>query len=125
VDNANHLVLSNSPSIELAVGNLKLFSEEINRFATEFSSVLTTNTAEISVAVKNIETSTVMLTNLLYDLQTEKGLAGHLIKNADLAASVSQIASNLTITTSNLNRAGLWGILWAHKPPRTNAPATA
>jgi hypothetical protein len=23
-----------------------------------------------------------------------------------------------------LNRLGLWGILWQHKPPRTNAPAS-
>jgi len=125
VDNVNSLVQSNSPAIEMAVSNLKLFSEEINHFATEFSSVLTTNTAEITLAVKNIETSTVMLTNLLHDLETERGLAGRLIKNEDLAASVSQIASNLTITTSNLNRLGLWGILWSHKPPRTNTPATA
>jgi|ERR1041385_2939609 ABC-type transporter Mla subunit MlaD len=125
VDNVNTLVQSNSPSIELAVSNLKLFSEEINRFATEFSSVLTSNTAEITVAVKNIESSTVTLTNLLHDLETQKGLAGRLIKNEDLAASVSQIASNLTITTSNLNRLGLWGILWSHKSPRTNAPPRA
>jgi len=58
-------------------------------------------------------------------LETERGLAGRLIKNEDLAASVSQIASNLSLTTSNLNRLGLWGILWAHKPARTNAPPTA
>jgi len=122
VDNVNSLVESNSPSIEQAVNNLKRFSEDINRFAADFSSVLTTNTAEITVAVKNIESSTVMLTNLLHDLETEKGLAGQLIKSEQLAANVSLIASNLSVTTSNLNRLGLWGILWAHKPPKTNPP---
>jgi hypothetical protein len=29
----------------------------------------------------------------------------------------------LSITTSNLNRLGLWRILWQHKTPATNAPA--
>jgi hypothetical protein len=33
---------------------------------------------------------------------------------------VSRIVDNLSITTSNLNRLGLWGILWQYKPPRTN-----
>jgi hypothetical protein len=28
----------------------------------------------------------------------------------------------LEITASNLNRLGLWGILWSKKPPRTNRP---
>ena len=60
---------------------------------------------------------------LLNDVQAGKGLAGSLLKNEQLASTVSQIANNLSITSSNLNRLGLWGILWQHKPPRTNAPA--
>ena len=56
-------------------------------------------------------------------MQAGKGLAGKLLENEEIAANVSQIVSNLSITTSNLNRLGLWGILWQHKPPRTNAPA--
>jgi hypothetical protein len=31
---------------------------------------------------------------------------------------VLAIAGNLSVTTSNLNRLGLWGILWSHKPPK-------
>jgi len=58
------------------------------------------------------------------DLQAGKGLAGNLLKNDQLAASVQDTAKNLSITSSNLNRLGLWGILWQHKPPRTNAPVT-
>ncbi len=51
------------------------------------------------------------------DVQAGKGLAGSLVKNEQLAADVAQIAYNLSITTSNLNRLGLWGILWKKKVP--------
>jgi len=71
--------------------------------------------------VKNIESSTVVLKTVLDELQAGKGLAGSLLKNEQLAATVSQIANNLSITSSNLNRLGLWSVLWQHKPPRTNA----
>jgi hypothetical protein len=58
---------------------------------------------------------------LLAGIQAGKGLAGTLLKNEQLAANVSRVASNLSVTTSNLNRAGLWGVLWRHKPPKTSA----
>jgi len=82
--------------------------------------LLATNGSEISLAVKNIESSTETLTNLMADLQSGKGLAGTVLQNEQLATNVQTIASNLSITTSNLNRLGLWGILWAHKPAVTN-----
>ena len=33
----------------------------------------------------------------------------------------SHLAELYEVTTSNLNRLGLWGILWQHKPPKTSA----
>src|SRR5262249_53789920 len=96
VDNVNSLVQSNSPSVALAVSNLVLFSKEINEFAASFSSVLTSNTTQISAAVKNIESSTVTLTNLLEDVKQGKGVAGSLIKDETMAANLSQIVSNLS-----------------------------
>jgi hypothetical protein len=71
--------------------------------------------------VKNVESSTATLKKLLDGVQMGKGLAGNLLENEQIAANVSQIISNLSITTSNLNRLGLWGILWQHKSLRTNA----
>jgi hypothetical protein len=58
------------------------------------------------------------------DLQAGKGLAGALLKDEQLSVTVSQIANNLSITSSNLNRLGLWNILWQHKPPKANPPET-
>ena len=54
-----------------------------------------------------------------------KGLAGTVLQNEELATNVVQaIAANLAITTSNLNRVGLWGILWSHKAPATKTTTT-
>ena len=44
------------------------------------------------------------------------------LQNQELATNIQAIAANLSVTTSNLNRSGLWGILWSHKPP--TPPAT-
>ena len=52
------------------------------------------------------------------DVQAGKGLAGELLKDERMATNVSQIAQNLSITTSNLNRLGIWGVFWQHKPPK-------
>jgi hypothetical protein len=39
-----------------------------------------------------------------------------------MAANVADIARNLSITSSNLNRLGLWGILWKRKTPPMEEP---
>jgi hypothetical protein len=44
------------------------------------------------------------------------------LKNQEMANNVSTIASNLAVTTSNLNRLGLWHFIWYHpKPVATNS----
>jgi len=53
-----------------------------------------------------------------------RGLAGKLLENEEIASNVSPIDYNLSITTSNLNHLGLWGILCQHGPPRTSEPAS-
>ena len=125
VDTLDALVSSNSPALAHSGSNLVVFSEQMNQFAGSLSGVLATNRDEINAAVKNIESSTAVLKTVLDDLQAGKGLAGSLLKNEQLASTVLQIANNLSITSSNLNRLGLWGVLWQHKPPRTNAPSPA
>jgi phospholipid/cholesterol/gamma-HCH transport system substrate-binding protein len=125
VDNVNALVESNRPSIAVSVSNLVFFSEQINQAASAVRGLVATNSPEIDAAVKNIESSTATLKNLLDGVQQGKGLAGNLLENEQIATNVSQIVNNLSITTSNLNRLGLWSILRQHKPPGTNTPGPA
>jgi ABC-type transporter Mla subunit MlaD len=124
VDNMNALVESNGPAIDASVSNLHFFSAQLNQSANALGGLLATNSPAIDAAVSNIESSTVILKKLVEGVQQGKGLAGNLLVNEQIAANVSQIVDNLSIATSNLNRLGLWGILWQHKPPRTNAPAS-
>jgi phospholipid/cholesterol/gamma-HCH transport system substrate-binding protein len=122
IDSLNALVATNGPTLSHSATNLAAFSEQMNQFAGGLNELLATNRPSIDVAMKNIESSSELLKSLLHDVQAGKGVAGDLLRNEQMAASVAQIANNLSITSSNLNRLGLWGILWQHKAPRTNAP---
>ena len=121
-DSLNELLETNRPAIRASVSNLLFFTRQINESANALRELVSTNSPEIEAAAKNLESSTATLKNLLEGVQAGKGLAGNLLENEQIAANVSQIVNNLSITTSNLNRLGLWGILWQHKPPRTNEP---
>ena len=116
----NALVATNGTQIHIAVSNVVFFSQDLARLSGEARGIISTNAPEISAAVKNMDDSTEVLKKLMDDLQAGKGLAGTLLQNQQLSTNVQAIAGNLAITTSNLNRRGLWGILWAHEPPSTN-----
>ena len=118
-DNLNGVLATNSPAIRQSASNLVAFSEQLNHFGDGLNGVLATNRQTIQTALGNIEDSADSLKELLHGVQAGQGLAGDLLKNQQLATNVSQIAQNLSITTSNLNRLGLWGILWQHRPPHS------
>jgi len=121
VNDINSLVASNAAQVNLAVSNAVFFSQELTRLAGSANVLLATNGTEISTAVQNVKESTDELKQLMDGLQSGQGLAGTILQNGQLATNVQIIANNLAITTSNLNRLGLWGILWAHKAPATNS----
>lgn len=122
LNDVNALIATNGTQIGQAVSNLVVFSEQLNQLASNADNILTTNGAEITTVVKNIESSTEVLKSLMSDIQSGKGLAGTVLQNQQLATNVQNIADNLAITTSNLNRHGLWGILWSHKPAKDDPP---
>ena len=127
------LISSNALPVSLAVsnfnesvGNLNEFTTQLPPLANSIRSLVASNEAGIHSAVKNLETSTASLTNILGDLQNGRGAAGRLLRDETLATNLSTIAYNLSVTTSNVNQRGLWGIMWKQKvppPPKTNAPA--
>jgi phospholipid/cholesterol/gamma-HCH transport system substrate-binding protein len=121
----NELIATNGSQVSLAISNVVFFSQELLQLAGSAQGILTTNGTEISSAVKNVESSTEVLKSLLNGIQSGKGLAGTVLQNEQLATNVQTIANNLAVTSGNLNRLGLWGILWSHKPASTNTPATS
>jgi ABC-type transporter Mla subunit MlaD len=122
VSSINALVATNTDQVNLAVSNAVLFSQELNRLAGSAQTLLATNGAEAGIAVGNIKAATETLKQLMDDVKSGKGLAGTILQNGQLSTNFQAIASNLSVTTSNLNRLGIWGILWSHKP--STAPAT-
>lgn len=122
VDSLNALVATNGPALSVAGSNLVVFSEEMSHFADGLNGLLSTNSPQIHAAVNNLESSSENLKSLMNGVQAGEGLAGAVLKDKELAASVSRIANNLSITSSNLNRLGVWGILWKHKAPRAPEP---
>jgi phospholipid/cholesterol/gamma-HCH transport system substrate-binding protein len=120
VNNINSLVETNSEQVAFAVSNVVYFSRQINEFAGGLKEVLATNSTELAASLKNIESSTVVLKNVLDEMQSGKGLAGTVLRNDQLATNVNTIVENLSITTSNLNRLGLWHFLWHKEVPVTN-----
>ncbi len=122
VDSLGAVIRTNSPGLALTVSNLSAFSANLERLGTDLNGLLGANTNQINEAIKNVRASSESLKAVMQDLEAGKGLAGKLLQNEQLATNVSQITYNLSVTTSNLNRLGLWGILWRQKPPRSNAP---
>lgn len=118
VEGLNSFVGTNAAAVGIAGSNLVSFSQQLDQFGGGLNQVLATNSPGVNAAVKNIESSTIILKDLLADIQAGKGLAGNLLQNPELSTNLSLIASNLSITSSNLNRLGLWGVLWEHKPPK-------
>jgi phospholipid/cholesterol/gamma-HCH transport system substrate-binding protein len=125
IHDINTLVATNAGQVNLAVSNAVFFSQELTDLSGSARSLLATNGATIGVAMNNVEASTEVLKKLMDDLQAGRGLAGMLLQNQQVATNAQIIAANLAVTTSNLNRVGLWGILWAHKAPATNSAVSS
>jgi phospholipid/cholesterol/gamma-HCH transport system substrate-binding protein len=123
VDDVNSLLASNSPVISVAVSNLAFLSVQLNDVAGGLTNLLATNAPGIDHVVKNVEASSEILKSVLQDVRAGRGTAGALLSDKQTAVNLAEISQNLSITSSNLNRLGLWGILWQHRPPRTNAPS--
>lgn len=124
--NLSAVVTDNSQPIATAVSNLHTFTAQLPALADEINFIVQSNAASLHTTMQNLENSSATVTNLLTDLQNGRGVAGRLLRDETLADSLSDIAYNLSYTTSNLNVRGLWGIMWKQKsppPPRTNAPA--
>lgn len=127
VKDINSIVNTNGAQVGVAVSNTVFFSDEMARLAGSAKDLLATNGANVDRATKDLADTTAIFKQLATDLQSGRGLAGAVLQSPELATNVQDIAANLAVTSSNLNRTGLWGILWSHKPAaaQTNHPANA
>ena len=124
IGDINTIVNTNSAQVGTAVSNAVGFSEQLLQLADSAKVMLATNGYNIETATKNAAEASANIKQVTADLTAGKGLAGTLLQNPEVATNVQNIAANLSVTSSNLNRLGLWGILWSHKPASTNHSET-
>ena len=123
LNNVSLVITTNRSQVAAAVSNAVYFSSQLNHLADTAQDVLATNSVNIATATKNIADASATVKALTADLQAGQGLAGAVLRDPQLATNLQSVAANLAVTSSNLNRLGLWGILWSHKPAATNPPA--
>jgi phospholipid/cholesterol/gamma-HCH transport system substrate-binding protein len=121
VDSFNSLVTSNGAAVSVSVSNLESFSVQLEDFARSAQGILDTNRPEIAATFSNLQVSTSQLTNLLAQVDSGNGLAGEVLRNAQMASNIADLASNLAVASGNLRSNGLWHFLWA---PKESKPAT-
>ena len=117
MDSVDRLLRTNSPAVGMSVSNLASFSQELNNFSGELHALMETNRLQLTSTISNAETATLQINRILADVEQGKGVAGSLLKNAELEQNVSMLASNLSVASSNLNKFGLWRFLWKPKQP--------
>ncbi|HUD49100.1 MAG TPA: MlaD family protein [Candidatus Baltobacteraceae bacterium] len=124
VQGADDLVQTNSPAVAATVTNLEAVSEKFSLMADQVELIITTNTGSVNDAVKNLRDTTASFKQLAAGLQAGKGLAGGLLNDEEMKSEATALVSNANVVAaefsdfgSNLNKEGIWRMLW--KPKHT------
>lgn len=120
MDNVGGIVATNTVPLATSLSNLVRFSARLQTVAADLDDTILTNRAGISAAVQNLQGATASLKKITDDLQAGQGLAGGLLKDAQMKSDVSVTFSNLAVVSSNLAK---YGLLYKPKPPPSQ-PAT-
>jgi len=106
------LVTTNGPAIFTSGTNLVLMLSNANEVVLSARSLIESNRPALDQSISNLESATHRFDLLMADVQGGQGLAGKLLKNEEMAAELSEIVTDLSVTSSNLNRLGLWRVLF-------------
>jgi phospholipid/cholesterol/gamma-HCH transport system substrate-binding protein len=122
LDGVDQFVRTNTHPLSASVSNLVAFSEQLSQTAKEIRLTVVTNRSEVNTIIKNIESASGEVDKLVSDLQTGRGLAGRLLKDAQLEQEFLATMNNLSLLSSNLGRFGLFWKPKAQPPRATPAP---
>ena len=110
LDRVDVLFATNTAPIQAAVSNVLRFSEQLNKVGADLQDTVGSNRPAIQSAVRNLETASAQVTNLLAEVQSGRGLAGALFKDEALARNFKQLSADLpaisgqvTSAISNIN----------------------
>jgi phospholipid/cholesterol/gamma-HCH transport system substrate-binding protein len=105
LDRVDVLVVASTAPIQTAVTNVLRFTEQLNRVGADLQDTLGGNRPAIQAAVRNLETATAQVTNLLGEVQSGRGLAGAFFKDDTLARNFKQLSADLPAISGQVNSA--------------------
>ena len=105
LDRVDVLFATNTAPIQAAVSNVLRFSEQLNKVAADLQDTVGSNRPSFQAALRNLETATAQVTNLLGDVQSGRGLAGALFKDDALARNFKQLSADLPAISGQVNSA--------------------
>ncbi|MDB6059764.1 MAG: hypothetical protein JWO95_3608, partial [Verrucomicrobiales bacterium] len=126
------VISTNTEGINSTVKSLRRVSDKLDKMSDDLHAIITTNSADLAIAVSNFRETSASLKQSADELQNGKGLAGSLLKDEqmknkmqDLIQNLNSMSANFAIFGSNLNQRGLWSMLRSPKtkPPQAPAPA--
>lgn len=123
----DNLLAVNSPTFTRSLSNFQAFSAGLTNSENELNHIITDNRGDIHEAVTNLTLASQHIRMITDDLQSGKGPAGALLKDPQVAAQIKSLVSNADNLTEefsefghNLNKKGIWAMLWKPKRANTN-----
>ena len=127
---------ANISSVHVAITNFATLAQKLDAMADKLDRTITTNTGDVTEAVKSIKAASASLQHLADGLQAGQGLAGRLLKDEKMNTDYDNMKTNLATALTaisgmadqfsrfgrSLNENSVWHILF-RKPSPTNAPA--
>ena len=105
LDRVDVLFATNTAPIQAAVSNVLRFSEQLNKVGADLQDTVGSNRPTIQAAMRNLETASAQVTNLLGEVQAGRGLAGALFKDEALARNFKQLSADLPAISGQVNGA--------------------
>ena len=119
------LIASNRHYVTLTVSNIQVTSERLAKITDTTSKIMdevAVGRELIPSTMTNLSVFSQQTTQLMTLVQSGQGLAGTLLTDKETAQRFSLMVSNISLVSSNLNKMGLWHVLF-HK--QKEAPSSS
>lgn len=103
LERVDALLATNVAPIQVAVSNVLRFSEQLNRVGADLQDTVGSNRPAIQAAVRNLETASAQVTNLLGEVHSGRGLVGALVRDEALARNFKQLSADLPAISGRVN----------------------
>jgi hypothetical protein len=121
LSNLDAVITNAGPAIYQSGTNLANVLSNANEVVISTHRLVEDNRPALDLSISNLQSATHRFDLLMADVQAGEGLAGKLLKDEKMAAKMAEIVSDLSITSSNLNRLGLWRVLFPKHPASSSS----